>query len=325
VTANPENTPRPRRLDRTHTTLFFDPDASPVMEVADGERIVIETADSVCGIAKERAPHGFHIDAIVDELGGACPVTGPIAVQGATAGACLDVEIHRVDAHPVPGDAWTAVFQGFGALAREDASLQEPLTPETWIVPYDENAAYLHLDGTRVTVDLHPFLGTVGVAPRWERRLTFSQSPEYLGDVDLPHLTAGATLTLPINVDGALVGFGDAHAAQGDGEITGAAIEIEAEVEVTLSVRTREEAGYISLPQLNTPTTVGSIAAFSGVPLDECARIAYTDLVRRLVRFDGLRTNEAYALLGQVGQLRIGNMIDPFFSVLASIERQYLP
>jgi amidase len=70
---------------------------------------------------------------------------------------------------------------------------------------------------------------------------------------------------------------------------------------------------------------VGSIAAFSGVPLDECARIAYTDLVRRLVRFDGLRTNEAYALLGQVGQLRIGNMIDPFFSVLASIERQYLP
>jgi len=154
--------------------------------------------------------------------------------------------------------------------------------------------------------------------------MSFSQSPEYLGDVDIASLKGGATAVLPVNVDGALAAFGDAHGVQGNGEITGAALEIEAEVELTITVRDREEAGFVGLPQINSADSIGSVAGFEGVPLADCARAAYVDLIKRLERFHGYRRSEAYELLSLVGRLEIGNMIDPFYSVLASVDRRFL-
>jgi amidase len=320
-----------RRFPRTATTLFFDPDAEPVAEVADGERVVVETADSLCGLAKARLGEGgarevpgLHIDEVLERLGGACPVTGPFHLAGARPGGVVEVELHRVDPVPAAGEAWTGVFGGFGALQHEGFSLQPPLTPELRRVPYRDGVATLPCRGGAVTLAMRPFLGTVGVAPRRERRLSFSQSPEYLGDVDQPALRAGATLRLPVHVEGALVAFGDAHGAQGDGEITGVAVEIEAEVELTMRVRGREEAGFVALPQLDTASSIGSLAGLHGSDLTSCARAAYTDLVERLHRGHGFSRADAYQLLGQVGRLRIGNMIDPFYSVLATVERRYL-
>jgi acetamidase/formamidase len=313
-----------RFFDKDRTAFFFDPEAEPITELESGERIVVRTRDSVCGLAKAEAPRGFHIDDLVSRAGGACPVTGPFAVRGATPGTLLEVEFHRVDPHPPEGQAWTGVFQGFGALASETYSLQDPLEPETRLLRYQDGVATLDLGDRSVDIPLHPFLGTVGVAPRSERRMTFSQSPEYLGDVDLSPLTRGATLVLPVNVDGALLGLGDAHAAQGDGEITGAAIEIEAEVEITVRVVDAGEVAYASLPQINTGASIGSVAGFHGVHLGDCARAAYVDLVKRLVRGHGFTETHAYELLGQVGRLQVGNMIDPFYSVLASVDREYL-
>ena len=154
--------------------------------------------------------------------------------------------------------------------------------------------------------------------------MSFSQGPEYLGDVDQPGVGAGATLVLPVNVDGALLSLGDAHGAQGDGEITGVAIEIEAVVELTVRVNDRHETGFVSLPQLNTAETIGSIAGFHGVNLGDCARAAFTDLARRLTAKHRFTTLEAYQLLGQVGRIQVGNMIDPFYSVVASIDREFI-
>ena len=122
----------------------------------------------------------------------------------------------------------------------------------------------------------------------------------------------------------ALLAAGDAHGAQGDGEITGAALEIEAEAELSCRPVDREEAGFVGLPQLNTEASIGSIGAFQGNDLTTCARAAYVDLVLRLVRFFDFSEIDAYQLLGQVGRLRIGNMIDPFYSVLASVDRRYV-
>jgi amidase len=141
---------------------------------------------------------------------------------------------------------------------------------------------------------------------------------------DQPALGAGATLRLPVNVAGALIAFGDAHGAQGDGEITGVAVELEAEVELTMRARGREEAGFVALPQLDTDRAIGSLAGLHGSDLTSCARAAYTDLVERLHRHHGFARAEAYQLLGQAGRLRVGNMIDPFYSVLATVERRFL-
>lgn len=314
----------PRRFERTQTTMFFDPAAEPLAELRAGERVVVETADSICGIAKREAPKGFHIDEVVERLGGACPVTGPFYVAGARAGDVLEVELHRVDPFPAAGVAWTGIFGGFGALQHDPYSLAEDPEPELRLVPYADGIARFPCADGHVEVPLHPFLGTVGVAPRYEKRLTFSQAPEYLGDVDVPQITAGGILVLPVNVEGALLGLGDAHAAQGDGEITGAALEIEAEVEFTVRVAEREEARFVALPQINTEDAIGSIAGYQGVSLADCTRAGYVDLLERLVRFYRFQKREAYELLGQVGRVQVGNMIDPFYSAMVSIDRRYL-
>ena len=314
-----------RRFSRAHTTLVFDPHAEPLAELRDGERVVVETADSLCGLAKARAPGGLHIEEVVDTLGGACPLTGPFFVTGARAGEALEVDIHRVAAVPESGTGWTGVFGGFGALDAERYSLTRPaVEPEITLVPYADGVARFPCRGHHVEIPMRPFVGTLGVAPRLERRMTFSQSPDYLGDVDVPDLTAGATVVLPVNVDGALLGLGDVHGAQGGGEITGAALEIEADVELTVRARGREEARLMRLPQINTAEAIGSVAGFEGVPLADCARAAYADLIARLERHHGYRRSEAYQLLSQVGRLVVGNMIDPFYSVMAAIDRRYL-
>ena len=313
-----------RRFDRTQTTMFFDPGAQPLAELRDGERVVVETADSICGIAKREAPKGFHVDEIVERLGGACPVTGPFYVEGAHAGDALTVELHRVDPFPAEGVAWTGIFRGFGALQHEPYSLAEELEPELRLVSYANGIAHLPFATGSVEVPLHPFIGTIGVAPRYEKRLSFSQSPEYLGDVDVPQITAGGVLVLPVNVEGALLALGDAHAAQGDGEINGAALEIEADVELTVRVASREGAEFVKLPQINNEDAIGSIAGYQGVSLADCTRAGYIDLVERLVRFHRFQKREAYELLGQVGRVQVGNMIDPFYSAMVSIDRRYL-
>lgn len=314
----------PRLFERDLTTLFFDPDAKPIAELADGERFVARTADSICGLWRKVPPGGMHIDQVIEELGGACPLTGPFAVTGAERGDVIEVEIHRVDPDPPKGTGWSGVFHGFGALSTDLYGLQESVGSEIHEVPYADLIAHPKIGDRRLNVPMRPFLGTIGVAPPRERRMSFSQGPEYLGDVDQPGVTAGATLVLPVNVDGALLSLGDAHGAQGDGEITGVAIEIEAEVELSVRVRTREEVAYSGLPQLNTEDSVGSIAGLQGVNLGDCARAAYTDLSRRLAVDHGMSTLDAYRLLGQVGRLQVGNMIDPFYSVVASVDRSYL-
>jgi acetamidase/formamidase len=315
---------RNRHFGRDRTTLFFDPDAQPLAELKDGERFTVATPDSICGLWRRLPPGGLHIDEIIERLGGACPLTGPFVVTGADKGAVLEVSIHSVKPDPAEGVAWSGVFHGFGALSSDTYGLQESLGSEVKQIPYRDGVAEVELGGRKQSIPLHPFVGTIGVAPARERRMTFSQSPEYLGDVDQPGITDGATVVLPVNVDGGLLSLGDAHGAQGDGEITGIALEIEAVVDLTVKVSDRDSAQFVALPQINTATNIGSIAGFHGVNLGDCARAAYTDLARRLVRYRGFSNLEAYELLGQVGRLRVGNMIDPFYSVVASIDRTYV-
>jgi len=317
-------TPDIRRFPRTATTMFFDPNSKPLAHIGDGERIIVETADSVCELAKSNVQQQYHIDEVLDEVGGACPVTGPFYIEGAKPGDVIEVEIHRVDEWPPKGEGWTGIFAGFGGLTHEAFSLETPLEPKLHMVPYVDGQATLSFRDRQITIPLNPFIGTMGVAPRWERRMTFSQSPEYLGDVDIPTMRAGSFVVLPVNVEGALLGLGDVHGAQGDGEITGVAIEVEAEVELTVRVKSKKKAKFAKLPQVNTETIIGSLAGLYGTHLGDCARAAYADLVQRLVLYYGFDLKDAYMLIGQTGRLQIGNMIDPFYSVLAYINREFI-
>jgi acetamidase/formamidase len=314
-----------KRIPRDAWQMVFDRDVEPVASVAPGETVVVETADSLCGLIKTARDVFSHIDEVFERLGGACPVTGPIYVEGARPGQCVAIDILEVVPAPRTGTGWTAVIPGWGALVHDQGyTLQPPVEPVTTICEVSSDEVVLPVDGHRVRLPSRTFLGTAGVAPKRERRLSLSQSPEYLGDVDVPDVTAGATLILPVHVEGALASLGDAHAAQGDGEVTGIAVEVEADVTLRLRVLEAEEAEYVRLPILENEEWIGVIAGFQGVHLADCIRAGYVDLVQRLVRHHGLSENGAYQLLGQVGRVRVGNMIDPFYSALVTIDRRYL-
>lgn len=313
------------RVTREKTQLLFDREIEPVASVSPGRTLVVETVDSLCGLVKSELDTFSHLDEVLERLGGACPVTGPLYVEGAQAGACVAITIEGIVAAPVSGSGWTALIPGLGALVHDQGyTLQPPIEPRSTTCSVDQDAIVLCLDGRDVRIPARPFVGTLGVAPPVERRMSWSQSRDYLGDVDIPQLGPGSTLILPCHVDGAMISLGDVHAAQGDAEITGCAVEVDADVALSVRVLDADEAGYVRLPILETEEWIGCIAGFQGVNIADCIRAGFVDLVRRLARFHGFTEAAAHQLLGQVGKVQIGNLLDPFYSALVYVERRYV-
>lgn len=212
---------------------------------------------------------------------------------------------------------------GLGGLV-SSYTLQPPLEPRTVICPIRDGTVHFPTGRGTVEIPCAPFLGTVGVAPAGERRLSYFQGPDFVGNTDLPLNGVGATIVMRANVAGGLVSFGDVHAAQGDGEISGAAIECQADVTVRVERIPAGEAQYSGLPQVNTPDSIGSIAAFSGVHLGDVVRAAYVDLVNRLVRFHGFTQADAYLLACQTARVRVGQVVDPLYCAAVTIERRFV-
>ena len=313
-----------QRFTRERTHFFFDRALEAAGTVAPGEPFTVETADSLCGLVKSERDVFQSFSDLLERVGGANPVTGPIAIDGCRAGDWLAVTIVDIAPAPRSGRGWTMLIPGWGGLTHETYSVQDSLPPRTVIADVDRERVALELDGRRLELPSRPFIGTIGVAPAGERRATLSQSPDYVGDVDIPALRPGTTVVLRAQVDGGLLFLGDVHAVQGDAEITGVAVEVEADVRLRVDVVPAGEGEYGRLPALETPEWLGVIAAFGGVPLTSCVRAGYADLCGRLQRHHGYSREGAYMLLGQVGRVRVGNMVDPFYSCSVEIERRYL-
>jgi len=138
--------------------------------------------------------------------------------------------------------------------------------------------------------------------------------------MDLPDVKPGNVLGLPVFVEGALLYLGDCHASQGDGELCGVAVEHPARITITLDLSKGQE---ISWPRVESDKFIMAIG--SARPLEDAARIAYRELVFWMEQDYGFNRLEAYMLLTQVGRVRLGNMVDPNYTVGASIQRKYLP
>lgn len=313
------------RVTRDKTQLFFDRDIEPVGSITPGRPVVVETVDSLCGLVKSESDTFGHLDEVLERLGGACPVSGPLYVEGAEAGSYLAITIDRIIPAPVNGTGWTALIPGLGALVHDQGyTVQPPIEPRSTICTVGEDEIVVPMDGRELRIPTRPFVGTIGVAPPTERRMSWSQSRDYLGDVDIPQLGPGSTLVLPCHVDGGLISVGDVHAAQGDAEITGCGIEVDADVALSVRVLDAEEAEYGRLPILETEEWIGCIAGFQGVHVGDCIRAGFVDLIRRLVTFHSFTESGAHQLLGQVGKVQIGNLLDPFYSALVYVERRYV-
>lgn len=148
-----------------------------------------------------------------------------------------------------------------------------------------------------------------------------SLQPDYYGgNMDVPDVAPGAVVYFPVHHDGAYLFLGDCHGAQGDGELCGVAVEMPATVTVQIDLI---KNWSIAWPRLETEALI--MALGSARPMEDAARIAYREVVRWMVDDYHFDVYEAYFLLTQAGRVRLGNMVDPKYTLGASILKRYLP
>jgi len=252
------------------------------------------------------------------------PLAGPFYVEGAEPGDTLAVKILDLQ---VDGDTGVGAFSpGFGALNGTNFTpmLEKPLPERVWFYHIDHaanTATFKALDSDfKVPIPVHPFLGCIGVAPANGEARSSLVPAEFGGNMDSPEASVGNTVYFPVNVKGGLLYLGDGHAAMGDGEAAGSAIEVPLKARVQLSVIKGRAIGW---PEFENDDAIMTVGAYR--PVDDAVRIALTELVHWIHRDYGLSEMDAYELVSEVGRLHLNEMVDPNYVVVASIEKRYLP
>jgi acetamidase/formamidase len=289
----------PFHVGRNQFHLAWDASIPPILRVASGAEIEFDVLDASCGqitaVSTVADLAALDFDR-VDQVG------GPVFVEGAAPGDTLQVELLDFQ----PGDwGWTAAIPGFGVLTDEfpDAALR---------ITRLEGGVAEFLPGVRIP--LAPFCGVLGLAAPGEPRSTIPPTV-HGGNMDTRHLTAGSVLWLPVAVPGALFSLGDGHAAQGDGEVCGTAIETPMRARVRLTVRRDVQ---VTAPEFRTAgplgasTNTGPWLAADGVgpELMTAARDAVRRMIERLGAERGLAAIDAYLLMSVAGDLRISEIVD---------------
>ena len=241
------------------------------------------------------------------------PLTGPVAIEGAEPGDTLVVEIVAIE--PAPW-GWTGCRPG-GIGLLDDETEEE--ARHIWDCR-DGKVAHFK---PGITVPLAPFPGVIGVAPAEPGQHKTAPPDRHGGNMDIRQLTAGSTLYLPVLVPGALFSVGDVHGAQGDGEVSGTGIELEARVTLRFEL---EKGRRIRQPQFQTasqqPGPHGPWFAATGHDPDlrEAAREALRGALAFLQEEQGLTRNEAYILASACVNLLISQVVDaPNFTVSAFV------
>ena len=310
--------------DEAKHHLFFDAGIPAVTDITAGAEITVETLDCVGGVIQTNRDLIPSIDDLISDLGGMNYVTGPIAVEGVRPGDVLRVSILDIDPAPRSRKGFIALTPGFGSFVDGGMGLQDPLPPVTTICSVTRDEVTLPLESGTVRLPCSPFVGTIGVAPTRERRMTLSQSPDYVGDIDIPDVKAGSTLHIRANHPEGLLSLGDVHALQGDGEFGGIAVEIAAQVRVRVDVTPRDDTAMGNLPLLVDEEKLGVIAAFQGTPTTGSVRAAGVELARLLTRL-GMKLSDAVQYLSAAARIRLGNMFEPFYSAYVYLDRSTIP
>jgi len=272
----------------------------PVLHTAPGDTVVFEVVDAGGGQLTKTSTAS---DVAALDFARVNPVTGPVYVEGAQPGDALVVEIVDFEGS---GWGWTALIPGFGLLSEDFP------TPFLHISSYGAGGVEF-APGIRLPV--RPFPGTIGVAPREPGLHSVVPPREVGGNMDIRDLTRGATLWLPVRVPGALFSVGDTHAAQGDGEVCGTAIESPMVVTVKFTL---SKAANLRRPQFSVPSPPTRHAdergyhATTGIAPDlmQAAKDAVRDMIDHLGKEYRLAPDLAYALCSVAADLRISEVVD---------------
>lgn len=289
----------------------------PVATLKPGDTLETRTVDAFGGAIRKPGD-------TMAMVKGDNPLTGPFAVAGAEPGDTLVVKILDLTVDSTRGVG--ALAPGFGALNTTTYTpMLNPNLPEKiWFYDIDRaaNVATYHaLDSAfSVKIPMQPFLGCIGVAPANGEARSSIVPAEFGGNMDAPEVRPGYTLYFPVNAPGALLYFGDGHAAQGDGEVAGTAIEVPLRVRLQVDVIKRR---HIAWPRFENDTSIMAVGAYR--PLDDALRIAFTELVGWMHADYGLSDLDAYELLSKVARIHLVEMVDPNYVVVAGIDKKFLP
>ena len=284
----------------------YDAEAKPVLRVKSGDTVVVHTLLTSSPTALERAgvAPGDVEDALrevfahaTDRGPGGHVLTGPIYVEGAEPGDTLEIRILKIDL-AIPY-AYNGFRYGLGLLTEDFPYARMK------IIPLDR-ASMTARFAPGVTIPLHPFFGSMGVAPPPAYGRYDSTPPAVLGgNMDDKALVAGTTLYLPVNAPGALFQVGDGHAGQGDGEVDVTALETS--LVGTFQFIVRKDL-HVKYPRAETPTDYISMG------FDDDLSIAAHRAVREMVDFlaaeKGLSKDDAYMLASVAGDLHITEVVD---------------
>jgi len=274
---------------RRETAVYtMAPDNAPVARIAGGETLIFETSDCFGGqIIKETDKMGALDWSRIN------PATGPVFVEGAMPGDTLKVEIIKINL-AAQAAMVEAPGEGITGLAAQEES--------TKIIPIEDGCAVF---SPSLKLPVCPMIGVIGTAPADESIPT--GTPFFHGgNMDCKRIGEGATLYLPVNVEGALLAMGDLHAVMGDGEVCVCGAEIAGEVTVRVSV---VKGQPLPLPFL--VTNEHAMAIYSAEGLDAAAKGTTLRMRAFLMNQAGIPAHEAGMLLSLAGDLRICQAVDP--------------
>src|ERR1700746_1271296 len=291
--------------------------APPVANVKPGNILEANSLDCF-GNALQKPGDSFSL------VKGDNPLTGPFYIDGAEPGDTLVVRILDLQ---VDGKQGVGTFgPGFGAANATHFTpmLETKQLPErAWYYPIDAEKKLITFQATdsdfKVQFPLKPFLGCIGVAPANGEARSSIVPAEFGGNMDAPEVSPGNTLFLPVNVKGALFYFGDGHAAMGDGEVAGSAVEVPMRAKFRFDLVKGKSTGW---PRLENEREIMTTGIYR--PVDVAVRIAVTEMVHWMHRDYGLSELDPYELFSKVGRLHLTEMVDPNYVIVASVEKKYL-
>jgi acetamidase/formamidase len=251
------------------------------------------------------------------------PQTGPFFVEGAQPGDTVAVHFVKIEPRYDWGVSTTVPF--FGALTGSaDTALLHPALPElTWIYELDTDARLVHYQA--VESDLHlplpmdPMHGTVGVAPPLGEVRSALTPGSWGGNMDTPEMRVGTTCYLGVNVEGALLSFGDGHARQAEGETCGVAVECAMDSVIIVDLIKGAPTPWPRMENDDYLMTTGSAK-----PLEDAFRIAHTQMVRWVSELLSLSEMDAYQLVSQIALSPVANVCDTVYTMVCKVPKALL-
>src|SRR5579859_2910093 len=290
-------------VHRSQWHLAWDHSIAPIATIASGETVTFDLLDASCG--------QIHADSTVEAIptldsSRVDQVNGPIYVAGAAPGDTLEVEF--LDLQPADW-GWTAIIPGFGLLADD---FSKPAL-KIWRLEGGPDGWAEFAPGIRIP--LAPFCGEIGLAPGVSGALSTIPPYHHGGNMDTKHITKGARLYLPVEVPGALFSLGDGHAAQGDGEVCGTAIETPMHATVRLTVHKGfqvPEPQFFTSGPLTPRTNTAPYYVTTGIGPDlvDATRNAVRHMIDHLQRVYALSRADAYMLCSVAVDLKLCEVVD---------------